>query len=96
MPRLVRRRPLRERVIAWLNPMDTLLWLSEEIQTRELDSQAVGTRVGVATNFIYFLTSANTASSAGGDDIFSESSGPDWLLYLVSCPAYSGKMLSID
>ena len=85
MPRLVRRRPLSERIFAALNPYDFLLWLSEEVETRDLGSKSVGTQVGLVLNFIFLLVRANTGSSRSGDDVFGDSSGSGWLSYLVSC-----------
>ncbi|KAI5301073.1 hypothetical protein KEM56_001994 [Ascosphaera pollenicola] len=35
MPRLVRRQPFLERLKSYLNPLDFLLWLSEELDTRD-------------------------------------------------------------
>jgi hypothetical protein len=92
MPRLIRQKSLRERWAAWLNPMDLLLWVSEEIQTRELDAQVIGTRVGVAANFVYLLASARSSTSTAQDDVFGESSDSDWLLYIVRPP--SSEMLN--
>ncbi|KAI0485271.1 hypothetical protein GGR56DRAFT_662996 [Xylariaceae sp. FL0804] len=76
MPRLIRRRPLRERVAAMLNPMDFLLWLSEEIETRDWDSKLVGTELGLACNFIFLLARANSGGSAdAADPVFDEDGG---------------------
>lgn len=36
-PRLVRRRPLAERIQAYLSPLDILLWFSEELDSSDLD-----------------------------------------------------------
>lgn len=83
MPRLVRRRPLSERIFAALNPYDFLLWLSEEVETRDLGSKSVGTQAGLVLNFIFLLVRANTGSSRSGDDVFGDSSGSGWLSYLV-------------
>ncbi len=44
--RLVRRRPLSERIQALLNPMDFYLWLSEEIQTFDWDSKHSASGLG--------------------------------------------------
>lgn len=84
MPRLVRRRPLSERILEALNPYDFFLWLSEEVETREMGSKAVGTQFGLVLNFLFLLARANTGASRSGDDVFGESSGSGWLSYLVS------------
>lgn len=87
--RLVRRRPLTERIKAYLDPWDYLLWLSEEIETRNFGSKSLGTQLGLALNFIFILARVYGSSSTGGDDddIFSdsESTGTSgWLAYFVS------------
>jgi hypothetical protein len=85
MPRLVRRKPFIERMKAILNPMDFLLWLSEEMETRDWDSQLVGTQIGLALNFVFLLARANSGpSSSSGDDIFGDDSGGSWLRFVVS------------
>ncbi|KAJ9149013.1 hypothetical protein NKR23_g4515 [Pleurostoma richardsiae] len=83
MPRLVRQRPLSERIQAILNPGDLFLWLSEEIETRELGSKSVGTQLGLALNFVFLLARANSGASRDVDDVFSDSSGSGWLSHLL-------------
>ncbi|EQK98829.1 hypothetical protein OCS_05456 [Ophiocordyceps sinensis CO18] len=83
MPRLVRRRPLWERVVSMLNPMDFLLWLSEEIETRDWDSQLVGTQLGLGLNFAFLLARANSGSTTSRDDVFGDDSGSSWLSLIV-------------
>lgn len=82
--RIVRRQPLLEKVKAWLNPFDFLLWLSEEIETRDWDSKHVGTQLGLAANFIFLLARANSGRSSKGDDVFGETSGSGWGSFFVS------------
>ncbi|CRK33576.1 hypothetical protein BN1708_006073 [Verticillium longisporum] len=72
MPRMVRRKPWAERVKAMLNPMDFLLWVSEELETRDWDSKALGTKLGLAFNFIFLIARANCAASEAHDDVFSD------------------------
>ncbi|KAI1323185.1 hypothetical protein F5Y16DRAFT_412795 [Xylariaceae sp. FL0255] len=84
MPRLIRRRPLMERVKAMLNPMDFLLWLSEEIETRDWDSKLVGTQLGLATNFAFLLARANSGGSRVADPVFDDgATASGWIAYLV-------------
>ncbi|KPM34878.1 hypothetical protein AK830_g11688 [Neonectria ditissima] len=83
MPRLVRRQPLSERILSALNPMDFLLWLSEELETRDLDSASTGTQLGLALNFIFLVARANSASSSSSDDVFSDDDGTGWLSFFV-------------
>ncbi|SPO05849.1 uncharacterized protein DNG_08536 [Cephalotrichum gorgonifer] len=82
--RLVRRRPIKERILSALNPMDFLLWLSEEIETREWDSKAVGTRAGVIMSLGFLLARANTSgASQEVDDVFGEDGGTGWVPYIA-------------
>ncbi|KAI0159633.1 hypothetical protein GGR57DRAFT_433076 [Xylariaceae sp. FL1272] len=85
MPRLVRRRPLMERVKAMLNPMDFLLWLSEEIETHDWDSKLVGTQLGLAMNFAFLLARANSGGTRVADPVFDDYGGRmgGWIVYLV-------------
>lgn len=69
--------------MAMLNPMDMLLWLSEEMETWDWESKLSGTQLGVILNFLFLLARANSGSSASGDDIFSDDSRSGWLAFLV-------------
>ena len=84
--RIVRRQPLSQRIKAQLNPFDFLLWLSEEIETRDWDSKSVGTQLGLAASFIFLLARANSKSSQRGDDIFGDSDGLSWASFFVRWP----------
>ncbi|KAI1740729.1 hypothetical protein F4680DRAFT_447586 [Xylaria scruposa] len=85
MPRLVRKRPFTERVKAMLNPMDFLLWLSEEIETHEWSSKSVGTQLGLAMNFAFLITRANSGGTRVADPVFDDGdSSMGWLAYLIS------------
>lgn len=88
MPRLVRRKPFGERLRAMLNPMDFLLWLSEEMETRDWDSKVAGTQLGLGLNFVFLLARANSGSLASDDDIFSDDAGTGWLTFFVSRVLY--------
>lgn len=83
MPRLVRRKPFGERLMAMLNPMDFLLWLSEELETREWDSKLVGTQIGLGLNFVFLVARANTGGKPD-DDIFRDEASSGWFSLLVS------------
>ncbi len=84
MPRLIRRRPLAERLQAYLNPLDFLLWLSEEIETRDWDNQSFANPIGIALNLIFLLARANSgAGRSNSDDVFGDSGGPGWLGWFV-------------
>jgi hypothetical protein len=87
--RLVRRRPLWERIKSYFDPWDFILWLSEEIETRDIGNKSVGTQVGVALHFVFMIARVYGSSSAGShsDDIFSDSdssTSSGWLAYFVS------------
>ncbi|KAI0171898.1 hypothetical protein GGR52DRAFT_548206 [Hypoxylon sp. FL1284] len=90
MPRLIRRRPLAERLKAWLNPMDFLLWLSEEIETRDWrNSKAVGTQMGVVMNFVFLLARANSGGSHVSDPVFDEGTVSGWFTFFVGLLVWS-------
>ncbi|KAH7375166.1 hypothetical protein B0T11DRAFT_234630 [Plectosphaerella cucumerina] len=82
MPRLVRRTPWIQRVKAKLNPMDFLLWLSEELETRDWDSKALGTQLGLGFNFLFLIARANSATSGAADDVFSDNDSSSITVYL--------------
>lgn len=88
MPRLVRRRPLIERIKAYLNPLDFLLWLSEELDSSDWDQwqKDWATPIGVALNVIFLIARANSGPSIQrGDDVFGEIEGyTGWSAWLVS------------
>lgn len=84
MPRLVRKRPLYERIMATINPMDFLLWLSEELETREWESKVAGAQLGLAINFVFLLARANSGSGPSRDDVFSDAGSSGWVSFLVS------------
>ena len=84
MPRLVRRKPFAERLKAMLNPMDLLLWVSEEMETRDWDSKVIGTQIGVGLNFLFLVARANSGAATSNDDIFSDDSNTGWVAFFVS------------
>lgn len=92
MPRLVRRRPLGERIRTWLNPWDFLLWLSEEIEGKDWDQveKDWGLAVGIFLNIGFIIARANGHSSGSKaiDDVFGEDEGAPWGSLLVSCSAH--------
>lgn len=84
MPRLVRRKPLLQRVSAFLNPMDTLLWLFEELETRDWDSKQLGTQLGLGFNILFLLGRANYGSTSADDDVFGDDDkGSSWISLVV-------------
>lgn len=88
MPRLVRRRPLAERISAYLNPWDFLLWVSEVIDAHDWDQMEKdwGLTIGICLNLVFLVARANSGSSGSQaiDDVFGEDGGAPWLSWFVS------------
>ena len=78
MPRLVRRRPLGQRIKAYLNPLDLLLWLSEELDSSDWDQwqKEWATPMGICLNLVFLIARANSGpSTRPGDDVFGDDEG---------------------
>ncbi|KAH6635567.1 hypothetical protein B0J18DRAFT_448238 [Chaetomium sp. MPI-SDFR-AT-0129] len=83
--RLVRRRPLSERIRTLLNPMDFYLWLSEEIQTFDWDSKTFGTRFGLAANFVFLIARANAGTTRNAVDyVFGDAPASGWFTLVAN------------
>lgn len=79
-----------ERITSALNPWDFFLWVSEEIETRDIGSKSLGTQLGLALNFVFLLARANGVySTNSADDVFSDDDGGNWIAYIVSHPTSS-------
>jgi len=88
-PRLVRRKPLTERIRAYLNPLDFLLWLSEQLDSSDWDQwqKDWANPVGFLLNVVFLIARANSGPSTRrrGDDVFGEDVGNrGWLAWFVS------------
>lgn len=86
MPKYVRRQPLSERIKAYLNPYDFLLWLSEEIESNGWDQleKEWATPIGIALNLVFLVARANSkASTKGYDDVFGDVPKIAWTAWLV-------------
>jgi hypothetical protein len=85
--RLVRRQPLADRIKAYLNPLDFLLWLSEELDSGDWEQwqRDWSALIGVGLNILMLIARANTGwKRVGGDDVFGdEVRGPGWLGWFV-------------
>ncbi|KAH8804851.1 hypothetical protein F5884DRAFT_822782 [Xylogone sp. PMI_703] len=98
MPRLVRQRPLSERLKAYLNPLDLLLWLSEEIETSDWGSKQA-TPFALFLHFTLLIARANSGGNSEeitGDDVFGDvqtSSG--WFGHFAVIISHSLAVLSI-
>ncbi len=93
-PRLIRQRPLLQRVKAYLNPLDFLLWLSEELDSNDWDQwhKDWATPIGIALNVTFLLARANCGPSTRRreDDVFGdEMQYTGWLAWLVGDNLYS-------
>lgn len=88
MPRLIRRRPLIERIQGYLNPADLLLWLSEELESQGWDQleKEWAIPIGFILNLIFLVARANSRGApASYDDVFGDSRGETgWFSWLVS------------
>ncbi|KAL4964116.1 Nur1/Mug154 family protein [Aspergillus stella-maris] len=93
MPRLVRRQPLAERIKAYLNPLDFLLWLSEEIDANDWDQfeKDWATTLGVILNLVFIVARANSRTSGSDaiDDVFGDEGGVSWLSWMASFIVHS-------
>lgn len=99
LARRVRRAPLTDRIQAYLNPWDFLLWLSEEINSNEWEEacRAWSTPAGIVINVLFMLARANVGNTSsfgrGGDDVFGdydERHGTGWLAWFVSAQSEEG------
>ena len=90
MPPRVRKAPLIDRIKAYLDPFDFLLWLAELLNDDALGEwlKEWATLIGVGLNIIYIL--ARGASIPGGsrgrDDVFGDTDGgaSGWFAWAVS------------
>jgi len=85
MPRLVRRKPLADRMKDYLNPGDFLLWASEELETVDWEAKQFGTPLALGLHVVFLIAKSNSGGSRNGvDDVFGDmSSGSGWLNYIV-------------
>jgi hypothetical protein len=88
MPKYVRRQPLVERIKAYLNPYDFLLWLSEEIESNGWDQleKEWAIPIGIGLNLIFLIARANAEPTQVYDDVFGDVPGAAWTSWLVNQP----------
>ncbi|KAL5428753.1 hypothetical protein PMIN04_000622 [Paraphaeosphaeria minitans] len=82
--RYVRKAPLMERVRAYLDFHDWLLWMSEELSTNDWEDFAKDYAfiIGFVFNLVYIVAQANTTSGPRNDDILLDPfSGPGWFTW---------------
>lgn len=99
MPRLIRRQPLAERIRAYLDPWDFLLWASEEIEGYDWDQveKDWGLAIGFALNLVFLVARANSRSSGRKaiDDVFGDDGGVPWLSWFVCDPSLLASKLML-
>ncbi|EKD15389.1 uncharacterized protein L3040_001756 [Drepanopeziza brunnea f. sp. 'multigermtubi'] len=98
MPRLVRRKPALQRIKDYLNPGDFLLYISEEIETRDWDSKQFATPLALGLHISLLIARANTGISLGGgrDDVFGDDySGTGWLSYIATLVVWSLSIFAV-
>lgn len=95
MPRLVRQAPLSERIKAYLDPYDFLLWLSEELNDDAYDEwlKDWATPIGIGLNLIFILArgASKAGTPRGNQDVFGDiddGGGSGWFTWFVSAPEY--------
>jgi hypothetical protein len=88
MPRLVRRAPLSERIKAYTDPSDWLIWISEELNSSDWEdfASAYALYIGFGANLLFILAQANSGASTSSDDdgVFSEVQGPGWIKWMMN------------
>lgn len=88
MPRLVRRAPLAERIKAYIDPSDWLIWISEELNSSDWDdfAKAYAVYLGFGANVLFVIAKANSGASTDydNDDIFREVAGPGWMKWFMN------------
>ena len=90
MPRLIRRQPLTERVRAWFNPLDFLLWVSEELDASDWEQwqKTWSTAIGIALNIAFLVARANAGprSRSRRDDVFGDDESYTGFTAWLVCP----------
>ncbi|KAK5108001.1 hypothetical protein LTR62_008895 [Meristemomyces frigidus] len=91
MPRLVRRAPLIDRVKAYLDPYDILLWLAEELNDDAFEEwmKSWATPIGIALNLVFVLARglSKAGQARGRDDVFGDieaGRGSGWLTWVAT------------
>ena len=92
MPPLIRRRPLSERIKAYLDPWDYLQSLSESLDSSDWDQwqEQWATTLGIGLNLVFLIARANSGAKIrrGDDDVFGDDSGGLGVLsWLVGHPS---------
>ena len=97
MPKFVRRQPLIERIKAYLDPADWLLYISEELDTNGWDQleKEWAIPIGITLNLVFLIARSNQhKQSSTYDDVFGEVKGTGWFAWLVSTEATCGNTIT--
>ena len=94
--RLIRRQPLLKRLKAYLDPLDFLFWLSEELDSSDWEQwqKEWATPIGIGLNIVMLVARANSGASARrrGDDIFGDvDNSAGWMTWFVRLFVISGR-----
>lgn len=98
--RLVRRAPLRERILSCLDPLDFLMWLSQEVEANDWEDfhRRYSTPLALGLNLTFLIARANHGRSGAGarawsrgdvddvfgDDSYGEARGSGWFSWFAS------------
>jgi hypothetical protein len=87
MPPVVRRAPLSERIKAYFDLSDWLIWISEELNSSDWEefASAYALYIGFGANLLFVLAQANSGASTASDDdgVFNEVQGPGWIKWIM-------------
>jgi len=83
MPPLVRRRPLAERIKAYLSPIDLWIWVLEEIETSDYQLEEWVTPFALLLNLLMVIGRANSVQRVD-DDIFGDETQSSFTTWIVS------------
>ncbi|KAF2684421.1 hypothetical protein K458DRAFT_418001 [Lentithecium fluviatile CBS 122367] len=84
MPRLVRRAPLAERIKAYVDPWDWLMWASEELNTNDWEefAQDYAVPLGFGLNLVFVIAQANASRGASNNGVLvGDDEGPGWFAW---------------
>ncbi|KAL1959734.1 hypothetical protein VTO42DRAFT_1320 [Malbranchea cinnamomea] len=98
MPRLIRRKPFLERLKSYLNPLDFLLWLSEELDTKDWEQweKDWALPLGITLNTAFLIARANhRKGNRVYDDVFGDSGSTGWLGWLATFAVHFLTLLSV-
>lgn len=103
MPRLVSKTPLIDRIKAYLDPYDLLLWLSEELNDDGVEEwlKEWATPIGLGLNILFILargaSNPGSSSKSKTDDVFGEfdnNRGTGWFTWLATLLVHTLTLLS--